>query len=86
MLLSNVGESSWYIRWNKASAPTCLLYASSCMAFLLREPSGITIILTARLWIASSVPSDVLESAIHTDETMFINVSERVGGFCIFQP
>ena len=35
MLLSNVGASPWYYRWNKVSAPTCLLCASGCMAFLL---------------------------------------------------
>ena len=36
MLLSSVGASPWYIRWNKVSA-------SGCMAFLLRDASGVVI-------------------------------------------
>ena len=54
------------------SAPTCLLCASGCLAVLLREASGIAILLTARLWMASSLPSDVSEAAVHTDETYSI--------------
>ena len=68
----SVGTSPWYIRWNKVDAPTCLLYTSGCMDFLLREASGIIMISTARLWMALSLPSDVSEAFIHTDETYSI--------------
>ena len=61
MLLSSTDASPWYIPWNKANAPTCLLCASICMAFLLREASGIVMMLTVRLWMASGLPSDVSE-------------------------
>ena len=64
-LLSTVGESPWYIQWNKVCAPTCLL---CWMAFLPREVSCKAIILTIRLWMASSLPSDISKAAIHTDE------------------
>ena len=36
------------------------------MALLLREDSGRYMMLTARLWMATSLPSDVSEAAIHT--------------------
>ena len=52
------------------SAPTCL--SCVCKAFLFGEASGIAIILTARLSMASSLPSDVSEAAIHTDKTYSI--------------
>ena len=39
-LLSSVGASPRYIRWNKVSAPTCLLSANGWMVCLLREASG----------------------------------------------
>ena len=55
VLLSRVGASPRYIGWNKVSAPTCLLW----MSFLLIEASGIAIILTDRLRVASSLTSDV---------------------------
>ena len=59
MLLSSDGASPWYIRWYTVSAPTCLLCASGCLAVLPREASGIAIVLTALLWMASSLSSDV---------------------------
>ena len=59
ILFSSVCASPSYIRWNKVSAPTCLLCTSGWLAFLLRGTSGIAINLTARLLIESSLPSDI---------------------------
>ena len=42
------------------------LSTSGCFVFLPREASDIAIILTARFWVASSLPSDVSEAAIYT--------------------
>ena len=72
MLLGSFGASPWYIQWNKVSTLMFLLCASGSMAFLLREASDIAIILTARLWVAPSWTNDVLEAAVHTNETYSI--------------
>ena len=42
------------------------------MAFLLRKASGIAIILTVRLWMASSLPSDFSAVVIQADETLVL--------------
>ena len=47
-------------------AVTGLLCASGCMAFLLREASGLVIILTARFCMASSLLRDV-SKACHSN-------------------
>ena len=49
-----------------------LLCVSGYMALFLREDSGISTMLTARLWMATSLPSDVSEAAIHTYQTYSI--------------
>ena len=64
MLLSSVGASPGHVCLNKVNAPTCLLCVRGCLAYLLREASGIAIILTARLWMAPSLPSDVSSTQV----------------------
>ena len=64
MQLSSVGASPWHVCLNKVNAPTCLLCARGWLAYLLREASGIAIILTARLWMAPSLPSDVSSTQV----------------------
>ena len=53
-LLSSVGASLRYIRWNKVSAPTCLLSANGWMVCLLREASGTAMTYTISVHLASS--------------------------------
>ena len=53
-ILGEEVTSPWYIQWNKVSAPTCLLCPNGWMVCLLREASGIAMIYTISVRLASS--------------------------------